>query len=223
MVSHGRLGDPGAARLYAPGREEPRSHCPAGAASRRTRLGSQQGLGQVDRRDPSPGRCTASAATDTGWRSAGTDRPNHVLLGARTQGVGPKRTRITTQTSPRNHRWTGRPHRSPGNGAPSGEGAGRVNRDLKLRLMATARRRQIASTHKTNSLVRQGRQLRLEWSESRSPHVTTGASGSGRVPRHSDAATSSDRRRTRANPRKNEAQGSIGRHAYGNVRVTLRT
>lgn len=38
------------------------------------------------------------------------------------RGVGPEQTRITRQTSSRHNRWTGRPHRSPGNGAPPGVG-----------------------------------------------------------------------------------------------------
>lgn len=47
--------------------------------------------------------------------------------GHQAESLGSGQTTITTQTSPRKHCWTGRPRRSLGNGAPSGEGAGRVN------------------------------------------------------------------------------------------------
>jgi hypothetical protein len=99
--------------------------------------------------------------THDGRRPDGTDtlKPR-TPRGRKSKGVGPEQTRITKQKSLRNNRWTGRPHRSPGNGAPPGVGAGWVGWNWELRLPATARRRKIASTQKVNYLVRQGNRLR---------------------------------------------------------------
>jgi hypothetical protein len=162
MASGRRLGD---CRIRAP--ERPR----AGRTRATMRQQAPPPDGQASPANPASARLTEETPTQAndllrqavyqGWRPERTDCPRNVRSSESTQkGVGPGQTGITTQTSSQNNRWTGRPHRSPGNGAPPGVDAGWVGTIRKLRLKGMARRREIASERKLMHLVRQESRLR---------------------------------------------------------------
>jgi hypothetical protein len=140
-----------------PGRQDQRTHEPAGTASPRACLTCQQASARLTDETPPQASDLLRQTTHQGWRPNGTDCPETRTLRSTRQGL-PGQDR---QGSPRN-RLRGKNAGRDVHTAPPGtvllreSGAGRVGLNQKLRLTGMARRREIASKRKIMHLVRQG-------------------------------------------------------------------
>jgi hypothetical protein len=176
--------------------------------------------GHRPRRATCFGRTHIREGIQTGPKHQGRHLSGRWLPG----GSGQHEQGSSRKTSPHRNRWTGRPRRSLGNGAPSGEGAGRVKLPLVASATGTQQKGGRSRAHgrtpawfaRQTGFGRGGQ----NWAHCDSQDASV---SHRRVLRHHGNAASKWSMQDDSKPSMEQAQGSIGRQSGGNVGLSLRT
>lgn len=177
-----------------------------------------------ERHHPRRATCFGRTHAREGIRTGPKHQGRHLSGRRPTDASGQDEQGSSRKTSPHRNRWTGRPRRSLGNGAPSGEGAGRVKLPLVASAIGTQQEGGRSRAHgRTPAWF--ARQTGLGWGVRKGAHRNSqdASVSHRRVLRHNGNATSKRSMQDESKPSMEQAQGSIGRQSGGNVGLSLRT